>query len=101
MLDEYQSSYIDLNASFHDTYNFKILDEEPCDLSFSVDSITKDNTLSASLGENHSFRLNKNSNESTTQALSGFYNPKYKPILDDGKEYRYEDNPALYRKIRK
>lgn len=100
MLDDYESSYIDLNSSFlNNEYNFH--DNEPCDLSFSNDSQTKDNTLSISLTGNQSFSTRQNSNMPNIVSVLGFYNPKYRPIIDDGKEYKYEDNPGLYRKIRK
>lgn len=100
MLDDYETSYIDLNISFlNDEYNFH--ENEPCDISLSNDNQTKDNTLSTSLKGNQSFSTRQNLNMPNILSVPGFYNPKFKPIIDEGKEYRYEDNPGLYRKIRK
>ena len=31
----------------------------------------------------------------------GLSNPKFAPLEDNGVVYRYEDNPATYRRIRK
>lgn len=101
MFDEYESSYIDFNTSFLHDDNFGISCNEPCNLSFNEEINTKDNTLSTSLTDNHSSTDKQNSDISNIVTVPGFYNPKYKPIVDNGKEYKYEDNPALYRKIRK
>lgn len=101
MFDDYEPSYADLDTSFLRTGEFNLNEEDQCEISFSNNSLTKENTLSTSVNESHSFSLKQNSNMQSAVTVSGFYNPKFKPIVDDGKEYRYEDNPSLYRKIRK
>lgn len=91
MLDEFNTSYLDLDAS--------LLNAEPthCDLSFSDNPTAQPPTLSTSCAE----YTPPNSHKSHHTPPIGFYNPRYKPIIDDGREYRYEDDPALYRRIRK
>lgn len=55
------------------------------------------------LNFNHStFESNKSTQiQSTQENPVGFYNSRYKPISDGGVVYLYENDPSLYKKIRK
>lgn len=95
MLDDFETSYLDLDASFLHAHDYD------CNISISDNPTANANTLSTSVTDMKSFTTGQNSNVPNAMLSQGFYNSKFKPIVDDGLEYRYEDNPALYRKIRK
>ena len=100
MFDEFDTSYHNLEKSFLNSSIFECEEEQEHSLFGEPVKFVSETNSNSHKDKSVGSQLPQPQIQSQPASF-GFFNPKFKPITDNGKTYNYEDNPTLYRKIRK
>lgn len=100
MFDEFDTSYHNLEKSFLNSSLFEC--EEAGEESLFAEPVKYTSETHSNSNGDKSMKSQVPQPDIQSEPVNfGFFNPKFKPITDNGKTYKYEENPVLYRKIRK